>query len=263
MSRDHAQLLDAAGNRFWLLDRFHAGALPAAQAERWAGLPKDEADGLLQLLPGRGSASCGMRVHNRDGSRPEACGNGLRCIAVLAHERGYAPSRFTVRTDAGLREVVVEAGDERRARVELGVPLVLERQAELGGDQAPRGFLVSFGNPHCVIHCDDVESAAVAEIGQALQSHPLFPEGTNVEFVQRTPDGLRVRVWERGVGETLSCGTGVGAAFWASPDVHPRAQVWTRGGTLAVERGADGRVWLEGPVRSVGSRPDPLGLHAS
>lgn len=280
-------------------------------------------DGLILVVPGE-RAPVRMVMYNADGSRGRMCGNGVRCVAKLAHDRGYAASSaFSVETDAGLVavELVDEAEDGRpsRVRVDMGPPvLAVERiPARLSGagGAAPTGLereavvrrplpvlgcevpvtLVSMGNPHCVVFLEDwlaatgaqgrarergggaepggeeagrVEAVAahelperlaglaLAEIGPSFERHPAFPEGVNTEFVVvLAPDRLRMRVWERGSGETWACGTGACAALVAgrlAGRTARRAAVEVRGGELEVEwRKDDGHVILAGPAREV------------
>ncbi len=256
----------AAGNRFALFDGFRhePPANPGEVARRVVA--QHGVDGLLLLLPplSRGEAPAGgavrMVLYNADGSRPEACGNGLRAIAKIAVDRGHARGPdLVVETDAGPRTVEVLRTGERitAARATLGVPRIeaLEETLVAKGEKV-RASLIELGNPHCVVFVDDPDTAPVATLGPLLECHPRFPRRTNVEFAKVMNRGVSVRVWERGVGETLSCGTGATAAAVAAMalgKVSSPVAVWTRGGTLVV-RWSGGEARLEGPV----DEPEPL-----
>ena len=271
--------LAATGNRFAVLDATGGiGATangtndaigvpppadPARLAVAAARASTPRADGLLLVLPPRAGGDVRMQVVNADGSAAEACGNGLRCVARLAVERGYAGPELVVETDAGPRRVVAELarGTVVAARAELGRARSVELGVRLalasGGITAD---LVDLGNPHCVLLVGDVDAEDLARLGPELERHPRFPRRTNVELAQVVPGGagdpggpgrLRVRIWERGVGETGSCGTGAAAAALAALArglVATPVEVVTRGGSLCVERAGDGVVWLSGTV---------------
>lgn len=237
--------LEATGNRFALFDAFEQAppADPGALARRVCAPAGGRAplDGLLIVARSERGADLRMIVHNADGGRPESCGNGLRCVAKLARERGHVRrDDFRVETDAGTRRVVVELeqGRVRWAEAALGVPRVeaLDERLEADGRLFPAS-IVSLGNPHCVLFVDELEGLALERLGPLLARHARFPAGTNVEFVLASEGGLAMRVWERGVGETLSCGTGAAAAA-AVALVSGRARsplaLATRGGTLRV-----------------------------
>jgi len=267
-------LVEAAGNRFALADGF---ALPppddpAAVARALAG----RVDGLLLLeMPSadakpaetpRGAlpALARMILYNADGSRAEACGNGLRCIAAIAVEEGHVePATFAIETDAGPRsmEVWQEQGRVVRARGGMGALTLGEpfRFEHAGAEHEVHP--ADAGNPHAVVFVDDVANADLASIGAALEHHPRFPNRTNVELarvVAAEPDRatLEVRVWERGVGETGACGTGACAAAVvaaARRDLPPPIDVRMPGGVLCVGWTDLASVHLEGPVRRLGT----------
>jgi diaminopimelate epimerase len=215
------------------------------------------ADGVLFVLPpGTAGARATMVVVNADGSRPEMCGNGLRCVALhLARHAGLDRGEFVVDTDAGARACAVErAGDGAQVaidlgRAELGPPFRLEAE----GLTFER---VSTGNPHAITFDSAHDEADVDRIGRAVSE--AIPGGCNVEFVQQLgPRRLRVTVWERGVGRTLACGTGAAAVVVAAahsgrvPYAEP-IEVCLPGGSLdvTVQRGELG-VTLRGPARHV------------
>jgi diaminopimelate epimerase len=195
-----------------------------------------------------------MVIHNADGSRPEACGNGLRCVARFAREHDLAASDLVrVETDAGPRRVqlVRQDGEPRHARAWLGLARVLvERERLDAGAQSVEATLVDVGNPHCVVFVADERAAPLERLGPLLERHPRFPAGTNVEFVARRGGRLVARVWERGVGETAACGSGACAAAVAAAALGLEQlplEVELPGGRLLVDRDESGEVLLEGP----------------
>ena len=266
-------LLSGAGNAFAVLDatRDALSEDPAALAQALcvdrssplfaaglrAGLipPEGRAlDGLLLLLPPQSGGDCRMVIYNADGSRPAACGNGLRCAARFAREQGLAPSDLvTIETDAGTRcvRLLREGGEPRRARATMGTArvLALRERLELDG-RSVHATLVDLGNPHCVLFVDDERAVDVAQLGAKLERHPRFPDRTNVEFAARRGGRVALRVWERGVGETAACGTGACATAVAAAAEGLQQlplEVDLPGGRLAVSWSANGEVELEGP----------------
>jgi diaminopimelate epimerase len=197
------------------------------------------ADGILvvtRLDPVR------MEYWNADGSAAEMCGNGLRCVARLAYDRGWAPDRdFSIQTPVG----------ERRARVHGGTVEVELGRVDLGGARVIDGVeytLVDVGNPHAVAFAEDLGAIDLDEVGSGLQTS--FDSGVNVEYATLTESGLKMRVWERGVGETMACGTGMAAVVAAARDKHGidgAVVVEAPGGRATVEI-RDGVAWMEGPV---------------
>ena len=203
------------------------------------------ADGVLRVS--RPQETVVMEYWNADGSLSEMCGNGLRCVARAAYDRGLASTpTFTVVTPAGRREVVV--GDTM-VSVDLG-PTEIGTVARIGDRDYTR---VSVGNPHAVTAVEDPASFDVPGVGSIVERHPTFPAGANVEFVRRSAaDAIEMRVWERGVGETLACGSGmVAAAAVAHRDgAPPEIRVDVPGGTGTVR--FDGtKSWLTGPAEYV------------
>jgi diaminopimelate epimerase len=250
----------AAGNRFAVLAALEREPRDPAGLAR--GLCERHAtDGLLLGAAPRAGGDLRMVVYNRDGSRAEACGNGLRALARWAFETEHASEEMVIETDGGARRVacILRAGHAVAARAELGVPFVLERSSRLeAGGKSFRVSLLDLGNPHCVLFVPDVSSAEVERIGPLLERHARFPRGTNVSFVEGAGagGGLRVRTWERGVGETASCGTGAAASALAAR-LDGRAtlplEVHTRGGRIVVEEGEGGVLFLTGPVETLGA----------
>ncbi len=252
-------VMSAAGNRFAVVDAFDG--LPVGRPERVARSVCRQAglDGVLVLEPPKCSGSARMAVFNADGSRAAACGNGLRCIALLATENGRVDGHeLRVETDTATQRVRLH-GAGKRARVataEMGEPRVDEELNRLPvlGEDLPL-TVVNVGNTHCVLSVDDVDSAPVHQVGPALEGHDAFPDGTNVAFVEVRGGALRARFWERGVGETESCGSGAcAAAVWAirCGRVSSPVNVETRGGRLIVEWDPGGALRLTGPVQRIG-----------
>jgi diaminopimelate epimerase len=250
--------MSGAGNLFAMLDGFEEGEIldPAGIAvELCSGSGPQRPDGLVLLLPSSRGADCAMQIYNRDGSRPEACGNGLRCAAKLAADRGRVRGdAFTVETDSGIRNVRVlrERGRVTAARVEMGRARILaaDERIEVGGATVAAS-IVDVGNPHCVLLVEDEREAPVSELGPALERHPRFPAGTNVEFLARRAGTWRLRVWERGVGETLACGSGACAAaivLRAKGLARLPVSLALPGGMLEVDADASGTLELSGPV---------------
>ncbi len=210
------------------------------------------ADGLIRIVAGTEGADLTMDLTNADGGTAEMSGNGMRCLAQAALRAGLvtAPT-FTVATPGGVRTVEYrQSGDGGPdwASVEMGaVRLGAEPPV---GPEAARALLVDVGNPHLVVEVDDPDEVDVAQRGSGIQAE--FPEGVNVEFVTVGPDAdsLTLRVWERGVGETLACGTGSVASAAAAHHwgrVGTTVEVRNPGGTLGVSLRPDGAV-LSGPV---------------
>lgn len=266
------------GNDFVVLDRRASGqdvddATSRQLCDRHFGIG---ADGVLSILPQAGTAGR-MVVHNADGSVAEMCGNGLRCVVkYLAESDPTKPSVLRVATGAGILESEIDWGAQGVERVTVAMgPARLE--AESLPDRGPFvrkaieglvGTAVSMGNPHLVLL--DVPPAQAGRVGPLLELHPLFPQRTNVEFVEpRAEGGLKVTVWERGVGLTLACGTGACAAVVAAAlDGRSPFDQWVPvqlpGGVLEIKVSENlSQVWLRGAVRFVFKGELALGLSRS
>jgi len=225
-------------------------------------------DGLILVMPGL-KTPFRMRIINNDGSEAEMCGNGIRCFAKYVYGRGLSrETQFTVETLAGPITPVLELERERvkAVRVDMGEPRLERTQIPMEGPAgtvidepltvADRIFYltaVSMGNPHAVIFVDDVKSFPVERYGTLIENHPSFPRRTNVEFVQvEAPDRLTMRVWERGAGITLACGTGACATLVAavlSGRAERTAAVTLPGGPLQITWSAeDNHVYMTGPA---------------
>jgi diaminopimelate epimerase len=254
-------LFSGAGNLFVMIDGFEAGPIPdpaGVAREMCAGVGPERPDGVVLLLPSSRGADCAMQIYNRDGSRPEACGNGLRCAAKLAVDRRRVDQdAFTIETDSGIRKVRVirEGGRIVASRVEMGRARIVEREMRIEVDRASVvATLVDVGNPHCVLFVEDEREAPVATLGPVLERHEHFPAGTNVEFLARRSGSFHLRVWERGVGETLACGSGACAAAVVACDrglARFPVRLELRGGTLAVDADPSGTLELSGPVEEL------------
>ncbi len=185
-----------------------------------------------------------MEYWNADGSVAEMCGNGLRCVARFALLKGMvAGEAFDVVTPVGRRRIEIR---HDAVRSQLG-PITLEGEVDIDDD---RLHLVKVGNPHAVIEVDDVGRAPVTSLGPQIEHDPRFPGGINVEFISVEGGEVVMRVWERGVGETQSCGTGMAAAAAVaahSYELEGRIPVSTQGGRGEVEI-IDGVAWLTGPA---------------
>jgi len=206
------------------------------------------ADGVLVVGP-LDADRVSMDYWNADGSPAEMCGNGLRCVARYAVSHGLvAGPAFTVETAVGPRQVVV---GELTVRAELGPVSIVGNTVDLAGYRLDP---MSVGNPHAVAFVDDCYAVPVGAAGPLIEGDPAFPLRTNVEFATVTaPDRLALRVWERGVGETLACGSGAAAAVAAAHKrglTGPKVSVSLPGGTLEVEI-VDGDAWIEGPAVEV------------
>lgn len=257
-------VIEGAGNVFAVVDGDRAGlggdcaelarVLCAPGAVHGVGT----LDGLLVVTRGSGAADCRMTIFNADGSRPEACGNGLRCVAKFARENGFARAdRLQVETDAGERRVDLvrdESGTIVGCKARMGAPRAILADVELDSTRGSvRATLVDMGNPHCVVFVDDERTAPVHELGRELESASRFPQRTNVGFAAVRDGRLHLRVWERGVGETRACGTGACASAVAASLRGDRwrvalpVDVELPGGTLRVNWDGTGEVVLEGP----------------
>ena len=255
------------GNDFILVDVPDDASIPSAAqwrtlGDRHSGVGFDQA--LVLQPPRRREADTYYRVFNSDGGEAEQCGNGLRCIAALLHERHRGNNGLlTLDGPAGsLQARILASGD---VMAEIGQPNfdprslpfdAPERRASyelrIDGERYEFGA-VSLGNPHAVLRVESVEAAAVDHIGRALQASARFPRQVNVGFMQVIDHAhIRLRVFERGAGETQACGTGACAAVVIGRELGllgPDVEVRVPGGTLSVHwDGAGNSVWLTGPA---------------
>lgn len=207
------------------------------------------ADGVLEVTP-LSKQRIGMRYWNADGGAAEMCGNGLRCVARFAFDHGWTDGNsFVVETAVGPRQVRINGDGSVRAF--LG-HATLGRELEVGGIPV---HTVDMGNPHAISWVDDPNQVAVGELGSHIETAAPFPEGTNVEFAAISgPNRIDLRVWERGVGETLACGTGAAATAYLAREqgyVGSSVAMRLRGGELQVQLEDGGGVWIEGPANTV------------
>lgn len=229
-------------------------------------------DGLILLLSSQ-RADFRMRMFNADGSEAEMCGNGIRCLAKMIYDHGFSEKKeLAIETSAGIKEVSLEAKNKKvlSATVDMGGPkiergeipmigdpgTVIDEELELDDGVKFQITSVSMGNPHCVIFVEDVDNFPVSKYGPMIETHPLFPEKVNVEFVEILSTGeVRQRTWERGSGETLACGTGASAVTVAgslSRKLDRKVLVHLRGGDLNINWDViTGNVYMTGEAVEV------------
>jgi diaminopimelate epimerase len=259
-----------AGNDFILVEDLEdrialTPALATAMCDRFRGVG---ADGVIRVTRGR-RAPFAMELWNADGGRAQTSGNGMRCLARFLLDRGLTGDEvIEVDTPAGVKriEVTMEDGEMTGARVDMGSPALTRGQIPMAGPGGERfvdrpfpdagaeyrAAAVSMGNPHLVlVGATDLAALDLPRIGPALEHHRDFPERVNIEWVRVEDGRLDVRVWERGVGETLACGTGACASLVAASLMGlagRRAVVRFEGGDLDVEWAEDDHVYLVGPA---------------
>lgn len=213
------------------------------------------ADGLVLILPSD-CADAKMRIFNHDGSEAEMCGNALRCVGKYLFESGQTrEERLMIETLDGVKPIRLNLRDGRVNSVvaDMGAARVGETaMLDLGGRQVPF-MLVNMGNPHAVTYDLFPGEAEFEHFGRYVERHPMFPNRTNVEFCQAlSPARAQIRVWERGAGATLACGTGAAAAFAAGVSqgrLEDKAEILLPGGKLLLKRGKNGHVIVSGPAQ--------------
>ncbi len=267
------------GNDFVVVDGF-AESVPNAEelapeiCDRRTGIG---GDGLIVIMP---SEKADFRMHyiNSDGSLAEMCGNGIRCVSKYVYERGLTrETDFVVETLGGLNRQVltVENGRVIDISVDMGNPHFLRSEIPMLGDEGEvideplevdgkeyRITALSTTNPHATMFVDNVDDAPLSELGPKIEKHPAFPNGVNVEFIQVVDrDNIRMRIWERGCGETLASGSGSSASAVASivngftgRDVNVRVRL----GTLRISWPEDGAITMSGPAAEVFTGEWPL-----
>jgi diaminopimelate epimerase len=262
------------GNDFILIDNRH-GTEPCITPEvavrlcdRHFGIG---ADGVIFALPGVSGHDYTMRIFNSDGSEPEMCGNGIRCLAkfIANLEGDKAREVYNIHTLAGTitpkltqdGRVTVDMGLPRLIAAEIPTTLVSDRAKVINEALEVAGktwnvTCVSMGNPHCITFVEDVAAIALATIGPEFERHSVFPQRTNTEFIQVVrSDYIKMRVWERGAGITLACGTGACAAVVAgvlTGNCDRATTVELPGGCLQIEwSGSDDKVYMTGPAELV------------
>lgn len=263
------------GNDFILIDNRHltepiiTPEQAIAMCDRHFGIG---GDGVIFALPGTENTDYTMRIFNSDGSEPEMCGNGIRCFAqFIADLEGNSEvnKSYKIQTLAGVmvpqlepnQEVKVDMGEPELLGVK--VPTTLEgvegkviAQPLLVADRSWLVTTVSMGNPHCITFVDDCQAIALKEIGPLFEHHPAFPQRTNTEFIEVVkPDYIKMRVWERGAGITLACGTGACASVVAgvlNQKCDRNCTVELPGGCLQIHWSAtDNHVYMTGPATEV------------
>jgi diaminopimelate epimerase len=264
--------MHGAGNDFVVFDApdgtpWLDAATVRRLAHRQTGIGFDQV--LILESPRRASTAVFYRIFNADGIEVEQCGNGARCVAALLARRGRAAAgTLTLDSPAGLIRARVEepaTGPSPRVSVDMGIPsfepasLPFEAAApcdpynlEVAGQSLQIGA-VAIGNPHAVLTVASVDAAPVNQLGPALETHPRFPKRVNVGFMQIVdPSSIRLRVYERGAGETLACGTGACAAVAVGrfrAQLGAQVDVRVRGGELRVNwEGPGEHIWLTGPA---------------
>ena len=235
-------------------------------------------DGIVLITPSD-KADARMRMFNADGSESEMCGNAIRCVAKFVFDHGICrKEELTIETGRGvlaLQVVATTAGKVDRVRVNMSSPILISSQipTTLPGDPPVKALLevagrqlavtcVSMGNPHCVTFVDEVTDDWVLNVGPKIELHPAFPRRINAEFIQVvSPSETIMRVWERGSGETLACGTGACASVVAgvlAGVTERKVTVHLRGGDLQIEWADSNEVFMTGPATEVfsGEWPD-------
>lgn len=224
-------------------------------------------DGLVVILPSK-VADFKMRMFNADGSEGEMCGNASRCIGKFVYEKGLTrKSQVTLETPAGIKVLALEvkSGEVLSVTVDMGepilepenIPVISEKDVVMTPLKTSQGEVaitaVSMGNPHGVIVVEDLSKVDVHAIGRELERHPIFPNRANIEFVQVLSSGeVKMRVWERGSGETLACGTGACATLVATAltgNTGRKATIHLLGGDLVIEWSEkNNHVYMTGPA---------------
>ncbi len=265
--------MHGAGNDYVYVNGFvetieDPASLSIAVSDRHFGIG---ADGLVLILPSE-KEDFRMRIFNADGSEAEMCGNASRCIAKYVFDHGMTDkTSITLETLSGQKrlDLHVENGKVSTVRVDMGEPILLPKLIPAHIDEerivnfpiALDGKKVnitalSMGNPHVIIFVDNVNEIDLLKIGPKVEYHPLFPKRTNTEFLQIiSPNQLKMRVWERGSGETLACGTGACAATVAAVlngKAERKVTMELTGGTLFIEWSeTDNHVYMTGPATTV------------
>jgi diaminopimelate epimerase len=272
MARLRFTKMHGIGNDYVYVDCFSQAVRdPAALARRVS--PRRTSigsDGLILICPSS-VADCRMEMYNADGSRGEMCGNGIRCVGKYVYEYGLAPrDSLRIETDAGIKLLQLHRNDGRVANVtvDMGEPILegpripVAAEGQIvhvplpAGGRTYRVTCVSMGNPHCVVLLANVDDLPLAELGPQFERHPFFPQRVNTEFIKvlsRTE--LRMRVWERGSGETAACGSGACAAVVAAvlnDKTERQVVVHLNGGDLDIEwNAADNHVLMTGAAEEV------------
>ena len=262
------------GNDFILVDNRHSSE-PVLTPEESVVLCDRHfgigADGVIFALPAQNGTDYTMRIFNSDGSEPEMCGNGIRCLAkfIADLEGSDAKTEYRIHTGAGV--IITELRSDGQVKVDMGVPRLLAAEIPTTlaasdakvidvpievADKSWSVTCVSMGNPHCITFVEDVSAIALETIGPQFEHHQAFPQRTNTEFIQVIRrDYVKMRVWERGAGVTLACGTGACAAVVAgvlTGKCDRTTAVELPGGVLEIEWSeVSGRIYMTGPAQRV------------
>jgi diaminopimelate epimerase len=264
------------GNDFILIDNRHSSE-PCLTPERAVEMCDRHfgigADGVIFALPGQDGTDYSMRIFNSDGSEPEMCGNGIRCLGQFladleTADQGTAHEQYRIHTLSGVMTPKLEA--KGQVTVDMGMPHLLASEIPTTivaadqkaidqplevADQIWQVTCVSMGNPHCITFVDDVSAIPLEQIGPKFEHHPVFPQRINTEFIEVVrSDYLKMRVWERGAGITLACGTGACASLVAgvlNGRCDRRATIELPGGCLDIEWATNDRIYMTGPAKRV------------
>jgi diaminopimelate epimerase len=260
--------MHGAGNDYAFVDCFKHSAenpneLAVKISDRHFGVG---ADGLVLILPSK-VADCRMRMFNADGSEGKMCGNAVRCVGKYFYENYLQKNILKIETLSGIKtlEIFTENNLVKEVKVDMGkadfsaknIPIAVKSDTYINSPLKIDGEIlnitaVSMGNPHCVVFCENVDNVPLGTIGTKFEHHPIFPERVNTEFVQIIDNHtIKMRVWERGSGETLACGTGACASVAAGvkngllkPDIE--ICVCVKGGKLYITCTNDFQVFMKG-----------------
>ena len=216
-------------------------------------------DGMIWISPSR-VADFKMRIFNADGSEAMMCGNGIRCVGKYVYDKGYTDKKqLKIETLSGIRtlDLQVSSGKVKSVTVDMGKAVASEDLTLDIEGQSLTCTPVSVGNPHAVFFVEDIEKVELTKIGPKIERHEAFPDGVNAEFIQVLGDNeLRMRVWERGSGITMACGTGACASTMAAVkkkfcDYDTPVSVHLDGGTLKIQISHDDNVTMTGPAETI------------
>ncbi|MEE1054325.1 MAG: diaminopimelate epimerase [Acutalibacteraceae bacterium] len=216
-------------------------------------------DGMIWISPSR-VADFKMRIFNADGSEAMMCGNGIRCVGKYVYDKGYTDKKqLKIETLSGIRtlDLQVSSGKVKSVTVDMGKAVASEDLTLDIEGQSLTCTPVSVGNPHAVFFVEDIEKVELTKIGPKIEHHEAFPDGVNAEFIQVLGDNeLRMRVWERGSGITMACGTGACASTMAAVkkkfcDYDTPVSVHLDGGTLKIQISHDDNVTMTGPAETI------------
>ncbi len=234
------------------------------EPEKWSQKLSDRhfgigSDGIITISESS-MADFKMRIFNADGSEAKMCGNGIRCVGKYVYEKGYTDKEtLTIETLSGIRTLKLKVSNNRveSVTVDMGKAEVQPENSLVINGEKVVFTQVSMGNPHAVIFVEDAENAPVKTVGQVMEKHRFFPEGVNVEFVQKLETNrFRMRVWERGSGITMACGTGACASVAAAVaagkcPVEEEITVCLDGGELQIVLHEDNQVTMTGKASTI------------